>query len=170
MYLQYIEKRHHEVMIQFCINRLRPWVWDLSLVVLPTPCYYLVTRALCHIIKYIHKCYLRTTTQNIRTFAACEAKKWPFLILASYKHVWNFRCVCKSFSLCSVFLVAAVQITKLGDQLLAADSTAGKAVFPISHLQQQYFWWICRRTTINFGISKCSSVLKGSSTKKFSIA
>ena len=54
MYLQYIERRQHEVMIQFCINRLRPWVWDLSLVVLPTPCYYLVTRALCHIIKYIH--------------------------------------------------------------------------------------------------------------------
>ena len=37
-----------------------------------------------------------------------------------------------------MFLVAAVQITKLGDQLLAADSTAGKAVFPISHLEQQY--------------------------------
>ena len=93
MYLQYIERRQHEVMIQFCINRLGPWVWDLSLVVLPTPCYYLVTRALCHIIKYIHKCYFRTTTQNIRAFAVYEAKKWSLWwfelqkILACYKHV-----------------------------------------------------------------------------------
>merc|ERR1712079_536567 len=147
----------HEVMIQLCINRLRPWVWDLSLVVLPTRCYYLVTRALYHIIKYIHKCYFRTTTQ---TFAVYEAKngpcggsscKKPWCVLSMFETFAVFAKVLV-FVLC--FLVAAVQITKLGDQLLAVDSTAGKAVFPISHLHQQHFWWI-QTNHHNFPHSKC---------------
>ena len=49
-----------------------------------------------------------------------------------------FRICAKSFVLCSEVFGAALQITKLGDHPLAADSTAVKAVFPLSHFHKLF--------------------------------
>ena len=51
-----------------------------------------------------------------------------------------FRVSAKSFVLCSWVFGAAVQITKLGDHPLAADSSAVKAVSSVSHFHPTHFF------------------------------